>query len=91
MRTTPRRLALLLITALGFGCGKDLDDERIPIEDVPPAVLKAAKDKLPDVTFDAAYRETFEGKQVYEVRGKTKAGKTREVEVNDKGEVVNVE
>jgi hypothetical protein len=74
------------------GCGGKLDtDERIPLDQVPPAVLKAARDKLPDVTFDTVYRDVYNGQPVYEVRGKTKNGKIRECEVNDKGEVVNVE
>ncbi len=89
MRTVDRWLAICAVVATG--CGKDLDDEVIPIDKVPPAVLKAARDKLPEVTFDTAYRDTFNGQPVYEIKGKAKNGKIRECEVNEKGEVVNVE
>jgi hypothetical protein len=83
---------VVAVVLLASGCGKNLDgDEAIPLGQVPPAILKAAKDRLPDVKFEMAYRATYDGQKVYEIRGKTKAGKIRECEVNDKGEVVNVE
>ena len=91
MPAVHRRLVIVLLACSCLGCGDSRKDAPIPLVDIPPAVLKAAKDKLPDVAFDTAYRGTLDGKQVYEIRGKTKAGKTREVEVNDQGVVVNVE
>jgi hypothetical protein len=50
--------------------------------------LKTAKEKLPEVTFDHA-RKLPNGN--YEIRGKAKNGKVREVELNPAGEVVEIE
>lgn len=83
---------LLLCAILAAGCESEKKaDEAIPLDKVPPVVLKAARDKMPDVVLDTAYRDTYNGQPVYEVRGKAKNGKIRECEVNEKGEVVNVE
>ncbi len=84
-------IAIGLLSAPGCGGGGDKDNEVVPIDKVPPALLKAAKDKLSDVQFDSAYRGQYQGQEIYEIRGKTKAGKIRECEVNLKGDVLNVE
>jgi len=58
------------------------------MDKVPPAIMKAAQDKLPDIKFDNVLKTS---KGLYEVRGKAANGKIREVEVNESGEVVAVE
>jgi hypothetical protein len=50
--------------------------------------MKAAQKKEPEVTFNKVIHAP-DG--IYEVQGKTKAGKIVEVEVNEKGEVTKVE
>jgi hypothetical protein len=82
---------LLLLVVIVCGCRESIGEgkkEVVPMDQVPPAVLKAAQEKLPDIKFDSA-RKTSKG--LYEVRGKAKNGKIQEVEVNESGEVVAVE
>ena len=45
----------------------------IGLKDVPPDVMKVAKEKLPDVTFDRALKKA---NGEYEVIGKNKSGKS---------------
>lgn len=80
------------------GCGdNDGDDmgkkkkEPLPLDQVPAAVMKAAKEHSPDLTFYAAYRDTFDGKDSIELKGKTKAGKIKEVEMSPDGKVLGTE
>jgi hypothetical protein len=77
----------LVLVALAAGCG-ERQGELVPLDKVPEAFLKTAKEKLPEVTFDHA-RKLPNGN--YEIRGKAKNGKVREVELNAAGEVVEVE
>ena len=82
---------LLVIVLLVCGCSERLVEgkkEVIPLDKVPPAVMRAAQDKLPDIKFDSALKTS---KGLYEVRGKAKSGKIQEVEVTESGMVVAVE
>ena len=82
---------LLMLVVLVGGCGESLGEgkkEVVAMDKVPPAVMKAAKDKMPDIKFDSVLKTS---KGLYEVRGKASNGKIREVEVNESGEVVAVE
>ena len=86
-----------VIIAFGFafasGCGSSppKSDPVVPIEEVPPKVMDVARKQLPGFTFDTVYKMKIEGKDAYEVRGKDKRGKVREVEVSADGEVIAVE
>lgn len=76
------------------GCAqeeKPKQPELLSLEQVPERVMKAAREKLPDVRFDSAWKAKEQGREVYEVRGKTSSGKVFEVEVTPDGEVVGVE
>jgi hypothetical protein len=88
-----RRLrACAAVALLAAGCGEANErEESVPIEQVPPVVLEAAKKKLPGYTFQAAYKIKFEGKDAFELRGKDKRGKISEVEVDPAGNVLLVE
>jgi hypothetical protein len=81
--------------ALGFtlGCGgtRPESDPVVPIEEVPPNVMDIARKQLPGFTFDTVYKMRIEGKDAYEVRGKDRRGKVREVEISADGEVIAVE
>lgn len=82
---------LLLLAVIICGCGETLGEGRkeiVPLEKVPPGVMKAAKEKAPEIKFDSALKTS---KGIYEVRGKAKNGKIVEVEVSEAGEVVAVE
>jgi hypothetical protein len=82
----------VLIFALGCGGTAPPEaDPIIPIDQVPPRVMEVARQELPGFTFDTVYKMKVEGKDAYEVRGKDKRGKVREVEVAPDGTVLAVE
>jgi hypothetical protein len=89
MRRDVLMMGLLLIAS---GCGgPPQSDEIVPVERVPAPVMEAARKQLPGFTFDTVYRMKVDGKDAYEVRGKDKRGKVREVEVSAAGEVLGIE
>ncbi len=74
------------------GCGESAkEQEPVALEKLPAGSLEAAKKRLPGFTFERARKSTFEGKETYEIIGKNKRGKTREVEVSTTGEILEVE
>jgi hypothetical protein len=50
--------------------------------------MQAAREKLSGVTFDTAWRKAS---GTYEIRGKQKNGKIREVDIDPDGTIVEVE
>ena len=58
------------------------------LKDVPPEVMKVAKEKLPDVTFERAMKKA---NGEYEVIGKNKSGKVREIDIKPDGTVTEIE
>ena len=85
MRSVVMMVALLFVV----GCGeKTPKGENVELDKVPEPVMKAAKEKLPDVKFDQAWK-TPNGN--YEVRGKAKNGKVRDIQVKPDGTVVEVD
>ena len=86
-RTSVWPIAMLMLST--FGCGEIGEKEiSIPLDEVPANIRKIAAEKLPGVKFETAYKETKNGKQVYEVRGKTKEGKIQDLEITSDGEVL---
>lgn len=84
-----RRLLTLAAAVLVGGCGGPAEKKTsLPLAEVPENVLKVAKEKLPGVTFDQAFREP---NGAIELRGKDKRGKVREVDVMPDGTVTEVE
>ncbi len=79
---------LLLGTLSTFGCAKAEKAKPLPIEEVPADFMKTAKDKLPDITFDQALKRA-DGS--YEVRGKDKNGKIRDIDIAADGTVLAIE
>ncbi len=61
------------------------------MDQVPAAVLKAAKEAAPDLTFFAAYKDKFNGQDSIELKGKTKTGKIKEIEVSLDGKYLGTE
>ena len=83
-----RFAGLILLLALS-GCGEDHSQSaNVPIEQVPVPVIKVAKEKLPGVNFEQAWT-TRNGN--YEVRGKTKDGKVRDIQVAPNGAIIEVD
>ena len=82
----------VLLLACVVGCENEpKSDDIVQIEQVPPNVMEAARKQLPGYKLDTAYKMKIDGKDAYEVRGKDKKGKVREVEVSATGEVLAIE
>jgi uncharacterized membrane protein YkoI len=84
-------VGMILLFALGCARSSPQSDPIVPIEQVPANVMEVARKQLPGFTFDTAYKMKIDGKDAYEVRGKDKRGKVREVEVSATGEVLAIE
>lgn len=75
------------------GCGEVGEHvETLPLDQVPAPAMKVARETLPDVTFDSAWKEKGEGQgAAYEIRGKTRSGKIRDLKVTADGKVLEVD
>ncbi len=84
---------LICLSFLLCGCGAQPapTNVNVPLAELAPGMLDAAKKKLPDVTFDSARKKKVKGEEVFEIRGKQPNGKIREVEFNSAGVVIEVE
>lgn len=83
-----RHFCFCVLACVVVGCGGTSSGELIPLDKVPESMLQTAKEKLPDVQFDSALKRS-DGS--YEVRGKDKQGKVRDVEFSPTGEVTEIE
>jgi hypothetical protein len=78
-----------LLLVLLLGCGKSHSPaQSLKPADVPSPVLKAAKERLPEVSFHKAWRSPGGS---YGLRGKSKQGKLRTIQVSPEGKVIEVE
>ncbi len=85
MRTT---FVLALLLVLLAGCQGEQKKEPVPLDQVPENVMKVGKEQLPDVTFERAMKKPNGD---YEVIGKNKQGKVREIDITPSGQVTEVE
>lgn len=83
-----RSVLLALILCLSLGCEHEPSGQNVPLQDVPEPVMEVAKEKLPNVNFEQAWT-TPSGN--YEVRGRDKSGKVRDIQLKPSGEVVEVD
>ena len=89
MRATVIALFVGLSALAPTGCeGKKAQKTPMELKDVPPEIMKVAREKLPGVTFDSAWREANGS---FEVRGKDKSGKVREIDIKPDGTVEEVQ
>ncbi len=87
-----RFYCVALSLGMFVGCGESLEKtEMLSIEKVPESVMKTAKEKLPNIQFDTAWTEKEGGKTVYEVRGKSATGETRDIKVTEDGKVLEID
>ncbi len=86
-----RPVVATLIFAFGCASSPPESDPIVPLDQVPPKVMEVARNALPGFTFDTVYKMRIDGKDAYEVRGKDKRGKAREVEVSAAGKVLAIE
>ena len=91
MRRVTTLAAVLMLAACGCGERTHEAADAVPLEQVPGPAMKAAQKELPGVNFDAAWKESEGGKDAYEIRGKTKQGKVRDVKVTADGKVLEVD
>ena len=90
-----KRVFYLAQTALAIGLlmlGSSFagDEEEVPVDQLPQAILDAVENAVPGGTIQEAEKETEKGKIVFEVEV-LKGGKEYEVEVSESGEVLEVE
>jgi hypothetical protein len=84
-----KTMTVVLMTVLVVGCGEGTSSgENVALDQVPEPVMKVATEKLPGVKFEQAWK-THGGN--YEVRGKGKNGKVRDIQVKPNGDVVEVD
>lgn len=91
-RTRTYLLAFLLAVAVGVTvtwAGGD-DEEDIALNQVPQVVKDAALKAVPGIKLTGAEKETENGVVVYELKG-AKDGGEYEIEINAKGEVLEIE
>jgi hypothetical protein len=92
-----RWLALSTLALSLAGCGDNDGDDAgegkkpMPMDQVPAVVMKTAKEAAPDLTFYAAYKDKFNGQDSIELKGKTKNGKIKEIEVSPDGKLLGTE
>ena len=83
------RLLTVLLLFVSFGCGNTAEKkEPLTLDQVPENVMKVAKEKLPDVTFERALKKP---NGEFEVIGKDKKGKVREIDIKPDGTVTEIE
>jgi len=92
-RATILMPAFAILIAGCLGCGSQPAEApggltTLRLEDVPPELMKVAREQLPGVEFDTAWRKAS---GTYEIRGKAKNGKIREVDLRPDGTVEEVE
>jgi uncharacterized membrane protein YkoI len=91
MRPIHAGLAAFVVLGLLAGyIGVRADEEKVPLDKVPKAVLDAVKKRFPDADVKSAEKETEDGKTVYEIAVKNK-GQTIEVTLTPDGEITEIE
>jgi hypothetical protein len=89
-------IIVIVVSALA-GCGVDDDDDvaetktLLSMDQVPAVVLTEAKKAYPDLEFFGAAKDKFKGQDSIELRGKTKSGQIKEVEMTPEGKVLGLD
>jgi hypothetical protein len=85
-----RALATVAVCLFAFAGPVRADEEKVPLDKVPKAVLEAAKKRFPKAEVVGASKETEKDKTVYEVELK-EAGKTIDVTLTPEGVITTIE
>src|ERR1700680_564151 len=80
---------MIAICALILACGA-IAESKIKMEDLPPAVQKAAREQAKNATLVGLSKEVEGGRTLYEVETKVN-GKTRDLLLDQNGSVVEIE
>jgi hypothetical protein len=81
-------ISVALLIAAGGGVRGD--EEKIPLEKLPKAVVEALKERFPDAVLKSAEKENEDGKVIYDV-ALTHDGKKYEAGVTQEGEIATIE
>ena len=93
MRLMRGWLAMSVVVGVLSGMAAAADEakeEKVPLDKVPKAVLKAVKGKFKGAKLVSAEKETADGKVVYEINLKVK-DQTIEVSATPDGKIVSIE
>ena len=85
-----RRLVAAALAALALAAAAAADEEKVPLDKAPKAVLDAAKKRFPKAEVVGVSKETEKDKTVYEVELKEN-GKTIDVTLTPDGAVTAIE
>jgi hypothetical protein len=87
-----KKALLAFLTLTACGCGEEVVRlELVPLDKLPAGSMEAATKALPEVKFSEARKARFNGQDAFEIRGKDKRGKIREVEVSTSGQILAIE
>lgn len=71
------------------GCGGPKQEiTTLALEEVPAELMTIAREKLPGVQFDTAWKKSS---GTFEIRGKAKNGKIREIDIRPDGTIEEIE
>lgn len=82
--------ALAVLAAASFSPAARADEENVPLDKVPAAVMKAVKDKFPKAEIKEASKEVEDGVSKFEVALKD-AGRNVDMTMKEDGTVLEVE
>lgn len=85
-----RQLLMAAVTLLVLDAPIRADEESVPIDKLPKAVLEAAKKRFPKAEVKGASKETEDKKTVYEVTLK-EGGKNIDVTLTSEGKITLIE
>jgi hypothetical protein len=85
-----RALATVAVCLFVFAAPVRADEEKVPLDKVPKAVLEAAKKRFPKAEVVGASKEAEKEKTVYEVELK-QGGKTIDVTLTPEGVITTIE
>ena len=85
-----RHLAVAAVAVFVLAAPARADEEKVPLDKVPKAVLETAKKRFPKAEVVGASKETDKDKTVYEVELK-EAGKTIDVTLTPEGVITTIE
>jgi uncharacterized membrane protein YkoI len=85
-----RHLLMTAVAAFVLVSSVRADEEKVPLDKVPKAVLDAAKKRFPKAEVVGASKETEDGKTVYEIELKAD-GKAIDVTLTADGDITTIE
>ena len=85
-----RHLAMAAVAVFVLAAPVRADEEKVPLDKVPKAVLEAAKKRFPKAEVVGASTEKVDDKTVYEIELK-EGGKTIDVTLTPEGAIVTIE